>query len=345
MPSHAEKSLGRKLGQLIILGFKGQFVPDRILEDLATRNLGGIVLTTANENLGSPAQIQKVLRQIREVSKTPPFLAIDQEGGKVARLNATNGFSSTSSAYHLGTTAGSLDATRAQAGLMASWLQSCGFNMNLAPVADVNVNPLSPTIGLPQRSYSVDPLSVAAHDRAFIEEFHKRKIITVLKHFPGHGSAGTDSHVTLPDITTSWTDTELIPYRELLNGGCVDMVMIGHLYNAALDDTFPSSLSRATIQGLLRDSLGFRGVAITDDLHNMMAITANFGYWDAAEHAINAGVDILLYGSNEADSFPLCSQLINVLESKVRHGIIAESRIDEAYNRIQQLKNRYAFEA
>jgi beta-N-acetylhexosaminidase len=222
-----------------------------------------------------------------------------------------------------------------------SGLQSCGFNVNLAPVADVEVNPLSPTIGYRGRSFSADPLTVAAHDQVFVDEFHARNIITTLKHFPGHGSTVADSHLTLPDITNTWTTIELTPYRELLKTNSVDMVMVGHLFNASLDSVYPSSLSRATIQGLLRDSLHYNGVTITDDLFDMKAITANFGSWDAAEYAINAGVDILMYASNVLNNVSLCRQLIDKLESKVKAGLIAESRIDEAYNRILQLKKKY----
>jgi beta-N-acetylhexosaminidase len=341
MFSRNNETLRKKLGQMIIVGFAGKSVPDGIMADLSTQNLGGIVLSTKNGNLKSPAQIQRVIVQMQNAAETPPFIAIDQEGGIIGRLNASNGFILTPTAHELGTKIGSLDATRKQASLMASWLQSCGFNVNLAPVADVEVNPLSPTIGYRGRSFSADPLTVAAHDQVFVDEFHARNIITTLKHFPGHGSAVADSHLTLPDITNTWTTIELTPYRELLKTNSVDMVMVGHLFNASLDSVYPSSLSRATIQGLLRDSLHYNGVTITDDLFDMKAITANFGSWDAAEYVINAGVDILMYASNVLNNVSLCHQLIDTLESKVKGGLIAEKRIDEAFNRILQLKKKY----
>ncbi len=330
------------LGQMIVEGFVGQSVPDSVLADLSSRNLGGVILSTGNGNLKSRLQIQQITSQIRNASQTPPFIAVDQEGGFVARLNASDGFASTHTAYDLGTTFASLDSTRAQASLMASWLQTSGFNVNFAPVADVDVNPVSPAIGYYGRSFSADPLVVSAHDKVFIDEFHTRHIVTTLKHFPGHGSAGTDSHLTLPDITNTWSPSELTPYDQLLGTNSVDMVMVGHLFNAGIDSVYPSSLSHATIQGLLRDSLHFSGVAITDDLYNMKAITDNFGFWDAAEHAINAGTDILLYVNNTVNNGSLCRQLVDTLEAKVRRGEIAESRIDEAYGRIMMLKRQYA---
>ena len=341
--SHARggEPLRKKLGQMIMLGFVGQTIPDSLLADLSTRNLGGIILSTGNGNMVSRAQIEQLITNIKNSSQTPPFIAVDQEGGMVARLNASDGFASTYTAFQLGTTFASLDSTRAEASLMASWLKTCGFNLNFAPVADVDVNPVSPAIGYYGRSFSADPMTVAAHDQVFVDEFHNQNIITSLKHFPGHGSASTDSHLTLPDITHTWSSAELTPYRQLMQTNSVDMVMIGHLYNAFLDSVYPASLSHSTVQGLLRDSLHFGGVVITDDLYNMQAITDNFGFWDAAEHSINAGVDILLYVDNTLNGASLCRQLVDTLESKVNRGLIAESRIDEAYSRILQLKNRY----
>ena len=334
-------SLRWKLGQMIIVGFVGQTVPDSVLADLSTQNLGGIVLSTGNGNLKSPTQIQQLIAQIKGEAQTPPFIAVDQEGGNVARLNSTNGFKSTYTAYQLGTTFASLDSTQAEAALMASWLTTCGFNVNFAPVADVDVNPTSPAIGYYGRSFSADPLIVAAHDKMFIDQFHAANIVTTLKHFPGHGSAGTDSHLTLPDITNTWTSAELIPYQELLKTNSVDMVMVGHLYDANIDSVYPTSLSHATIQRLLRDSLNYNGVVITDDLYNMKAITDNYGFYDAAQLSINAGTDILLYVYNLENNASLCRQLIDSLESKVHRGLIPEARIDESYNRILQLKARY----
>jgi beta-N-acetylhexosaminidase len=344
VPPHAlaDEPLRRKIGQMIIVGFLGQTVSDSVYADLSLRNLGGVILSGANGNLKTPAQIQQLTSQLRNVAQTPPFIATDQEGGLVARLNSSNGFASTYTAFTLGTTFASLDSSHKQASLMGSWMYSCGMNLNFAPVADVDVNPVSPAIGYYGRSFSPNPFTVAQHAQAFVDEFHAKGIVTTLKHFPGHGSAGTDSHLTLPDITGTWTVSELTPYRELIKTKSVDMVMIGHLFNASIDGVYPASLSFLTVQGLLRDSLHYSGVAITDDLYNMKAITDNFGFWDAAEKSINAGTDILLYVYNLYNGASLCRQLVDSLESKVHRGRISEARINEAYTRIMQLKNKYA---
>lgn len=339
--ARGDEPLRQKIGQMIIVGLIGQTVSDTLYADLSERNVGGVILSGANGNLKNPLQIQQLTAQIRSAAATPPFIATDQEGGAVARLNSSNGFASTSSAYKLGTTYASLDSTRTQTAMMAGWLKNSGFNVNFAPVVDVNVNPVSPAIGYYGRSFSAVPLTVAQHARVFIEECHAKSVVTALKHFPGHGSAGTDSHLSLPDITATWSAPELIPYSDLIGNNSVDMVMIGHLFHSGIDSVYPSSLSRRTIQGLLRDSLGFGGVVVSDDLYGMKAITDNYGFWDAAEKSITAGTDILLYVSNTFNGSSLCRQLVDTLEARVRRGVIPESRINESFARITALKSRY----
>ncbi|HMK39324.1 MAG TPA: glycoside hydrolase family 3 N-terminal domain-containing protein [Bacteroidota bacterium] len=338
--SHAGDNLRQKIAQMFILGFNGTTISDTIRADLAERNLGGVIFMGAN--CVSPLQIQNLTAAVRSSARTPPFIAVDEEGGLVARLNGTNGFSSTSSEYQLGTVWHSADSTAHQATTMSSWLLTSGFTTDFAPVVDVDVNPQSPAIGALGRSYSRNPLDVALHSQAFIDRFHSRGLMTTLKHFPGHGSATTDSHQQLPDITSTWADSELIPYRSLIGSHSVDMVMVGHLYNAHIDSLYPTSLSLRTITGLLRDTLGYQGVVITDDLYNMKAITDLYGREEAASLSINAGADILLYVSNTlADGTSLLRHMVDTIEARVQSGAIPVSRIDESYLRIQALKARY----
>ena len=338
--ARADEPLRRKIAQMIMIGFDGTTIPESVRVDLATRNLGGVILL--GRNCTSPGQIQQLTSAIKATAQTAPFIAVDQEGGVVARLNRTNGYDSTHSNFTLGSTYHNLDSTSRQATRMATWLRSGGFTTTFAPVVDVNVNPQSPAIGRYGRSFSAKPLIVSEHARSFIDGFHSQGIITALKHFPGHGSAGTDSHLELPDITQTWADSELIPYRTLVAANALDMVMIGHLYNARLDSVYPTSLSAKTITGLLRDSLRYNGVIISDDLYSMRAITDRYSYGKAAVLAINAGTDILLYVWNSMRNGSLLRQVVDTVETNVNSGVIAESKIDAAYNRIQQLKLRYA---
>ncbi len=338
--SRADDTLRQKIAQMFILGFNGTTLSDTIRADLAERNLGGVIFMGAN--CASPVQIQNLTAAVRSAARTAPFIAVDQEGGLVARLNGTNGYLATASEYQLGTVWHSTDSTAHQASLMSAWLQSGGFTTDFAPVVDVDVNPQSPAIGALDRSFSSNPQTVALHAQAFIDQLHARGIMTTLKHFPGHGSATTDSHLQLPDITTTWADSELIPYRSLIGTNRVDLVMVGHLYNAHIDSLYPTSLSLKTVTGLLRDTLGYQGVVITDDLYNMKAITDLYGREEAASLSINAGVDILLYVSNIlGDGTSLLRHMVDTIEARVQSGAIPESRIEESYQRVMALKGRY----
>ena len=338
--SFSDDILRKKIAQMFILGFSGTTLSDTIRADLAARNLGGVIFMGAN--CASPVQIQNLTAAVRSSAQTPPFIAVDEEGDLVARLNAGNGFSATVSEYQLGTVWHSTDSTAHQAATMSGWLRSSGFTTDFAPVVDVNVNPQSPAIGALGRSYSSSPVTVSQHAQAFIDQFHARGLMTTLKHFPGHGSATTDSHQQLPDITGTWADSELIPYRSLIGSHSVDMVMVGHLYNAHIDSLYPTSLSKRAITGLLRDTLGYQGVVITDDLYNMKAITDLYGREEAASLSINAGTDILLYVSNLMENgTSLLHHMIDTIEARVTSGAIPMSRIDESYQRIQALKARY----
>jgi beta-N-acetylhexosaminidase len=323
---------------MVWTSFTGTKLNDTIKTDLQKRNIGGIILFAGN--ITNPIQIKLLNDTIRLFSKTPPFIAVDQEGGKVARLNKNNGFDFSYSAYSLGTIFNLEDSTRKSAKIMASWLKQSGFNVNLAPVADVNVNPNSPAIGKLERSYSQFPQLVANHASWFINEFNKEKIITCLKHFPGHGSALQDSHLGFTDITNTWSNSELIPYQSLIAVGYYNIVMTGHLYNSKLDASYPASLSKKVTTDLLRNQLGFFGVTITDGMA-MQAITNNYSFEDAVELAVNAGNDILLYTSTLRNGKSLANNVIDIIEQRVISGKISLSRINEAYMRIIDLKSKF----
>ena len=334
------QSLKDKIGQMIWNAFNGTKLNDTIRVDLKNRNMGGVILYSSYGNLSNPAQIKQLTDTIKNVSKTAPFISVDQEGGRVARLSKSNGFADSYTAYTLGTVINREDSTRKSTSTMASWLKQCGFNVNLAPVADVNVNPTSPAIGTLQRSYSQQPSVVFNHTKWFIDEFEKKNILTCLKHFPGHGSAMQDSHLGFTDITLTWADSELIPYQLLIANGYNDFIMIGHLYNSFLDPVYPGTLSKKIVTDLLRTQLGFSGLIITDAML-MQAITNNYGFDEAVVLAVNAGNDILLYNSTLRNNSSLFKQVTNIIEQKVNEGKIPVYRINESYNRIIQYKKKY----
>ena len=332
------QNLRTKIGQMVWTGFTGTRLHDTIKADLRNLNLGGVILFAGN--ISNPSQVKLLNDTIKMFAATPPFIAVDQEGGRVARLNRNNGFDTSYTAYKLGTVFNREDSTRKMAEKMAGWLHQSGFNVDLAPVADVNVNPLSPAIGKLERSYSAVPESVYCHTKWFSDEFHKKNIAVSLKHFPGHGSAMQDSHLGFTDITNTWTRSELVPYEMLFASGYNDFVMTAHIFNANLDPVYPASLSHKIASGLLRDTLGFTGVTITDAM-GMSAITLNYTFEDAAEFAVNAGNDILLYTATTRNGISLTRNLIDIIAQRVEQGIIPLARIDSAYNRIMRMKMRY----
>ncbi len=332
------QSLEQKISQMIMVGFPGKTLTDTvIINDLQNRKVGSVILFAGN--IESPSQLNQLTAQIQSYSTIPVFIAVDQEGGRVARLRETNGYSSTYTAYQVGTIFNDESINRSWASLMAGWLDDANINLNLAPVADVNVNPESPAIGYLDRSFSGIPDTVFSHCGWFIDEFHKKNIITCLKHFPGHGSASTDSHLGFTDITTTWSDSELIPYIKLIQNGYDDFIMSGHLFNAQIDSVYPASLSYNTLTRLLRDSLGFDGLIITDGMF-MGAITTNYTFDKAVELAINAGNDILLYTTNKLSGKSLVDSVVNIVLNKIAEGKITEQRINESYNRIIQKKQQ-----
>jgi beta-N-acetylhexosaminidase len=330
--------LRNKIGQMIMVGFTGKFIPQSLKEDLQQRNLGGVIYFA--QNISSPSQLKLLSDSLYILGNSTALLAIDQEGGLVARLNKSTGYESTYSAYKLGTLINKEDSTRFYARKMAEWMKNADINVDFAPVVDVNVNPLSPAIGKNERSYSKNPDSVYFHTSWFIDELNKKNIITTLKHFPGHGSAMQDSHLGFTDITSTWADSELVPYQRLINQGYKDFIMSGHLYNKNLDSIYPASLSKIIITDLLRKKLAFQGLVITDELF-MKAITNNYTFDQAVELAVNAGNDILLFSTNIHNNASLVEEVISIIEKKVNEGKILSSRIDESYSRIIDLKRRH----
>lgn len=335
-PITTAQSVRDMVGQMLMVAYTNAASFDTLQADVATRNLGGVLLF--GKDLQNPSQMRDLTRSLQALSTTPLFIATDQEGGRVARLNAGNGFTATYEANTLGNVWMNVDSTRNQAARMAGWLKSVGINTNLAPVADVNVFQFSPAIGALGRSYSPTASTVTTHAAAFIESHRQQGIVTSVKHFPGHGSARSDSHLGFTDITTTWQAYELHPFRDLAQGGFLDMVMTGHLVNRNWDASYPASLSHTAITVKLREELGFNGVVISDELLGMKAITDNFTFDQAVLAAILAGTDILLYNRNLVDGTSLVRRVQDLVEDAIAQERLTEARIRASYDRILALK-------
>lgn len=334
---------------MLMVGFKGFEVSDtsHIIRDIEEFHVGGIILFDYDvptdrpvRNIESPEQVKKLIDQLNSLSDTPLFMAVDQEGGRVARLKPSRGFAPTVSAQHLGET-DDLDSTRYYAERIAGQLHELGFNVNFAPVVDLNINPVNPVIGRVERSFSDDPQKVIKHASVFLEEFSEHNILGVLKHFPGHGSAWNDSHVGMADVSDTWQSVELEPYRTLIEDDYQFAIMTAHVFNENLDPDLPATLSQVVQTELLRNQLGFEGVLFSDDMQ-MQAIRSFYGLESSIEYAINAGVDVLVFGNNIIYQSDIAPTAVGIIKNLVEQGTISEERIDESYQRIMNLKDTLA---
>lgn len=343
----SETELRRMAGQMVMIGFRGLALTesDQITRDVAEGRVGGVVLFATDvalnspvRNVQSPEQVRSLTEYLKQRATAPLLVLVDQEGGRVARFSPKHGFPATLPAQELGER-DSLEFTRQQAKAMGLTLSQAGVSMNLAPVVDVNVNPDNPAIGKLGRSFSADPETVALHAQAFIQGLTEAGIMNCVKHFPGHGSTWNDSHHGMADVSDTWRESELLPYQRLFAAGVVDAVMTAHVFNARLDPDYPATLSRAVINGLLRQRLGYQGVVFSDDMQ-MKAVTSFYGLEQAVTLSVNAGVDVLLFGNNLNYDPLVAVKVVDMLVAKVRSGEIPLARIQESHDRIMRLKAR-----
>jgi beta-N-acetylhexosaminidase len=304
----------------LLPGFPGHAPPDW-LRVLLEAGLGGVVLYAWNVN---DADQVRALTDALRAERTELVVAIDEEGGDVTRLEAMDG-SSYPGNWALGVV-DEVELTREVAGAMAADLAQAGINLDLAPVADVNTTADNPIIGV--RSFGSDAELVARHVAAFIEGLETGGVAACAKHFPGHGGTREDSHLELPTVDTV-SDEALLPFRAAIDVG-VTAIMTAHIRVRDVGDE-PATLSRALLSGLLRDELGFTGVAITDALE-MKAISAKVGVEQGAVLALAAGADTLCLGHDlGADSV---DRIVRAVVEGVRSGTLDEERLAEAAARV-----------
>jgi beta-N-acetylhexosaminidase len=299
-----------------------------------------VLLKSERRNIRSAPQVKKLIARLQHAAAMPLLVAVDQEGGKVARLKKRHGFPEAPPARELGD-ADDPGLTQRHADATAVALAELGFNLNFAPVVDLDTNPDNPIIGKFGRSFSASPAVVVRHARAVIKAHRDQGIACCLKHFPGHGSSHGDSHLGFTDVSETWAPPELEPFRVLIAAGQADAVMTAHVFNRRLDPEFPASLSRRTVDGLLRRKLGFHGVVFADDL-DMGAVSAGFARERALELALNAGSDILLIGNNLAFARDAAARTHAAVMALVASGRVRQARVDEACGRVLALKRKLA---
>ncbi|MEL7220916.1 MAG: glycoside hydrolase family 3 N-terminal domain-containing protein [Bacteroidota bacterium] len=337
------------LGQLIMCGFRGMSydsLSPLIKEQITSGEIGNIILfdydvghKTYERNVRSPEQVMQFLKDLQANSPTPLFTAVDQEGGKVNRLKERYGFTALPSAQYLGSQA-TTDSTAYYAVFNSESLYALGFNVNFAPVVDLNVNPDNPVIGKIERSFGTSSEQVIAHARAWIQAHEEMGILSVLKHFPGHGSSEADSHKGFTDVTNSWSEAELVPYQELLKDEAGLAVMTAHVFNRNIDSLYPATLSPHYIQTILRDSSQYDGLVFSDDLQ-MNAVSKLYDFKTIIRQSFLAGVDVLVFGNNlENYNENIAREAIKCIRELLAEGSLTQERLLESYERVQLAKAR-----
>lgn len=343
-----DKILKQKIAQMLIVGFNGQGLSpsNPIYSDIKDLGIGGVILFNRNaditkpnlvKNIKDPEQLKKLTGELQKISRTPLFIAIDQEGGLVSRLSPSYFIVSIYSARDLGAK-NDPDLTRSEAEKTAKTLKETGINLNFAPCVDLDINKNSKVISGLRRAYSANPAVVISQARAVIQGHDKYGILTVLKHFPGHGSATGDTHAGFVDVTKTYNQKELLPYKTLISEGLAKGVLVAHVYDKNIDSEFPATLSEKIIQGTLITKLGFKGLIFTDDIQ-MGALKNSFTFEETLKDTINAGNDVIVIGNNLTYDPEIVQKSVEIIYKLVKSGEIPQERIDASYAKIMEYKN------
>jgi len=344
-PSASTLPLRERVAALLVVGFRGieLSADDPIIRAMRDEGLGGVILfdrdqlTGKPRNIVSPDQLRDLTSALRAAAGRPLWIAVDQEGGRVARLGPQDGFPATPSEADIGAGGDPAEARRIGRAT-ASTLAAMGIDLNLAPVVDLNVNPRNPSIGALGRSFSADPDVVVAMADAVIRGHHDEGVLTCLKHFPGLGSATGDTDKGFVDVSDTWTRTELEPVERLVASGVADTVMVANALNRNLDPDLPSTLSAATLD-VLRSELGWDGVVVTDDLQ-AGALRDGFTDDDIVRLAVEAGNDVLVFANQQVYVPDIVTRTIDTVVRLVEAGQIEERRIDASVERVLALRGR-----
>lgn len=335
-------SLDLKIGQLILFGFYGTAPRknDPVWKAVGEGKVGNILIYGRNIAARHTADsLRTLIRAFQKAAPIPLWVSIDQEGGLVNRLPQNLGFPSMPSALYIGNQQDTV-LTKYYSDNTAYTLSRLGINLNYAPVLDLH-NPACPVLGARERCYSSDPAKVIEQAGTVIRSHHYFGVQTVLKHFPGHGNSTTDSHLGVVDVTNTWKWEEIRPYQYLIENNLADAIMTAHIVNGKLDRSkLPATLSRAIITGLLRDSLGFKGVIISDDML-MQAISSQYSLQESIQKSLDAGVDVLMFSNNirgVANYAP--ANIHRIIKELVINGKISPERIDASFQRVMLLKGK-----
>lgn len=328
-------SRAAKIGQLVMAGVDGYQIDDNARQLIDKYQVGGYILLKQNiKNAGQMLALINSLKKANSGNNIPLFLAIDEEGGRISRLPAE--FKKIPTNKRIGMINNS-QLSYQVGGILGEELKIFGLNMDFAPVLDINSNPKNPVIG--DRAFGTEAGVVTKLGLPTMKGIQSQNIISVVKHFPGHGDTAVDSHVGLPRVDNDLkrlTSFELQPFAEAVKNK-VDGIMIAHILLPKIDPDNPASFSQTIISDILRKNMNYDGVVITDDL-TMGAIIDNYDIGEAAVKSINAGTDIVLV----CHGFDKEEQVIKAITQAAATGVISPERINQSVYRILKLKQEYA---
>lgn len=326
-------STKEKIASLFITGYSGedfQLCPNFV--KLLKNGLGGVIFFT--QNILTTEQFKEQINKINSMAKYPLLLSIDQEGGRVERTLNIHGGPKYQSAKYLAQR-GNEFLTK-QTKQMLEELKSYGINTNFAPVLDVNTNSQNPIIG--ERAYSDKSDEVIDCSKIVLKEYQRQRIIAVGKHFPGHGAASKDSHLTMPEIDLSekeMRETHIKPFKIAIEQG-LKMVMVAHVHYSAFDKEYiPASISQNVVKNILREELNFKGVVVSDDM--VMGGISGINAFEACKRALEAGVNMFIYRDTTLDVL----DLIDKLEEAYMSENLVREAIDNSLLKIIELKAEY----
>jgi len=312
-------SMEKYVYQMFILGLEN-------VDEALKKGLGGVIFFS--KDIKNEEDLKKQIEDIKSKSLIPPFISIDQEGGRVERTEAIRPKRlSARDAFHKG-------CLEEQSEEISKELAKWGFNLNFAPCIDVNTNPENPIIG--ERSFSNNPDKVIEGADIFVGASRKYGIIPCVKHYPGHGDADKDSHLTLPQITLpieEMEDVHIKPFKHEIENN-IEMIMAAHLHCTCFDkEVIPASLSRNAI-GYLRNNLGYKGVIISDDM--VMKGVEAYGRLEACIFGIDAGLDMFIFRNSDTETLNMIDELVKFVE---KYEVLKE-KVMKSYERILALKKR-----
>jgi len=324
-------TLSEKIGQMLCFAFHGTSYNEQLKLLIEELNIGNIIYF--GRNIVDLKQTKDLNKTIRAKAKYPLFIGLDQEGGMVRRISKEITY--LPGAMSLAAAGGNVYEITNRVALD---LKSLGFNINYAPVADINNNPNNPVIN--SRSYGDEPKTVSKSVIKAYRAMQDAFLLPTIKHFPGHGDTSVDSHIGLPVVDKdldALKKLELIPFVDAINSG-VDGIMVSHILYSKLDEIYPSSLSRNILTKLLKEELGFKGLITTDSL-TMGAIWDKFSIEEIVEKGVDAGNDILVFCGPA--TIKMQKEIVSTFHKLVSEGKISMMRIDESVQKIISLKAKY----